>query len=332
VEKIEARKSQVAARFKEFLSGRDGNGSPFGRIDLHLWATAIKRPALAGMTEKLRGPFGVAELFRQGLASAQSYCRSQNRSARKLAKTLAAVLGALGLLSAFAALLILGFWEPSGLEVRVEHFRLQQRSLPARDIYRRPRLKSEIDELTGFLNDASFKILSTDKQEFVREELAKLHAYQGYEQKLRETITDPRIASTESQLAEIEEKLNNLSIPQLYKAEWSQAEAGRQSTEWLEDVAAIRKALQRVNSWYQQLIHDGQQVLDTSSGPNLPSRARKVLEAGASPPFPEGDRVPGSQRVTYETIFGFTSIAESRRKWEDEIKKKLEPYAKFLNS
>jgi hypothetical protein len=330
VERIEERKSRIAARFKDFLAHhRDERASPFGRIDLHVWATAIKRPALSGITEKPRGPFGVAELFRQGLASAQSYCRGQYRAGRKLAKTVAAVLGALGLLSGFAALLILGFWEPSGLEVRVEHFRLQQRSLPARDIYRRPRLKSEIDELAAFVNDGSFKNLPADKQEFVREELAKLHAYQAYEQNLRETIVDPRIAGNEAQLAEIEEKLRNLAIPQPYKSEWSQTEAGRQSAEWLEDIAAIRKAVQRVNNWYQQLIHDGQQVLDTSSGPNLPARAKKVLEAGVLPPFPESDRVPGSQRVTYETVFGFTSVAESRRKWEDEIKKKLEPYAKF---
>jgi GTPase SAR1 family protein len=331
VERIEGRKSEVATRFREFLDRHRGkNGSAFGRIDLHVWATAIKRPTLAGAADKPRGPFGVAELFRQGLASAQSFRRRQGRATRKLARTIGAVVGALGILCAFALLLILGFWEPSRLEVRIERFGVRQRAQPPRERLIKPQAK--IDELLAFQNDASFADLPVEKRNYVRDQLAELHAYQAYDQELRE-ITDPRDASSLAQLDDIERDLKKLPVPSEYKVEWSQSEAGRRSAEWLEDIAAIREAVQKVDRWYQKLIQDGRHVLDDLSGPNLPGRAKKVLQEAAMPPFPESDkdqRLPGS-RVSYDTVFRITSVAETRRKWEEEIKKKLEPYARFPN-
>ncbi len=69
LERIEERKRQVHRRFQDFLSrrSRDEGPLPFGRIDLHLWATAVKRPALGPTPPKPREPYGVAELFRQCL-------------------------------------------------------------------------------------------------------------------------------------------------------------------------------------------------------------------------------------------------------------------------
>ena len=57
---------------------------PFGQIDLHLWATAVKRPALAGSPPRPREPFGVAELFRLCREEAthkmwESYHRGQSQ-------------------------------------------------------------------------------------------------------------------------------------------------------------------------------------------------------------------------------------------------------------
>src|SRR5262249_54127071 len=62
---IEARKHQVARQFEDFLAQNTMPGDvPFGRVDLHLWATAVKRPELVGSPARPRDPFGVAELFR----------------------------------------------------------------------------------------------------------------------------------------------------------------------------------------------------------------------------------------------------------------------------
>src|SRR5262249_35307583 len=47
VDRVEERKRQVGQRFQEFLSRQaEQEAMTFGSIDLHLWATAVKRPQL----------------------------------------------------------------------------------------------------------------------------------------------------------------------------------------------------------------------------------------------------------------------------------------------
>jgi len=335
IESIEERKLQVAARFRDFLAqDRDEDSSPFGGIELHVWATAIKRPAFSGVSEKLMQPFGVAELFRQGLAASQSFRRLNRQAGRKLARTVTQVVGTMTLLGGFAALLVFGFWEtaPTRLETRVERFRAQQQSVSPLAAHRTP--KAKIEELQSLQTDPSFERLPEEKQKFVQNQLKELQAYQDYEQKLRE-ITDPRDATSDGQLGDIEASLKKLTIPAEYQTEWNHTEAGRRVAEWLEDIAAIREAVQKVNNWYRKLIQDGRQVLDDLNGPNLPGRARKVLEEASMPPFPENDKdqfLPGSRRVTYDTVFRFATVAQTRHTWENEIKRRLEPYSKAGSS
>src|SRR5262249_20420247 len=74
MDRIEERKRQVDQRFQEFLARHRAEGPlPFGSIDLHLWATAVKRPALSGSPARPRDPYGVAELFRQCLDYASTF-------------------------------------------------------------------------------------------------------------------------------------------------------------------------------------------------------------------------------------------------------------------
>jgi GTPase SAR1 family protein len=335
IESIEERKLQVATRFRDFLAqDRDEDSSPFGAVELHVWATAIRRPAFSGISEKVMQPFGVAELFRQALTAAQSFRRVKRQARRKLARTVMQVVAAMTLLGAFAVLLVFGFWEtaPTRLETRIERFRAQQQSLSPLAAHRTP--KAKIEELQSLQSDPSFARLPEEKQKFVQNQLKELQAYQDYEQKLRE-ITDPRDATNDSQLGEIETSLRKLKTPAEYQTEWNHTEAGRRVAEWLEDIAAIREAVQKVNNWYRKLIQDGRQVLDDLNGPNLPGRARKVLEDASMPPFPENDKdqfLPGSRRVTYDTVFRFATVAQTRHTWENEIKRRLEPYSKAGSS
>ena len=86
MERIERRKREVGEHFRAFLARRaDERGSlPFGQLDLHLWATAVKRPALASAPARPREPYGVAELFRQSLERAAVYRRRCQQSRRRL--------------------------------------------------------------------------------------------------------------------------------------------------------------------------------------------------------------------------------------------------------
>src|SRR5262249_54034757 len=117
---IKERQAEVEHRFRDFLSGKgqrtNGNKEDssshwplatrhsslgFGRIDLHPWATAVKRPALADSPPRPREPFGVAELFRQCLDYSRRFRYHREHSSRRLLWTLA---GTAAMLIGFGAL------------------------------------------------------------------------------------------------------------------------------------------------------------------------------------------------------------------------------------
>ena len=105
IERIEARKRQVGQRFEEFLARSRRHAAPFGSIDLHPWATAVKRPALEDTPPRPQEPYGVAELFRQSFEQARTYRNRQQRSGRRLLWTVAGTGGALALLAGLVAFL-----------------------------------------------------------------------------------------------------------------------------------------------------------------------------------------------------------------------------------
>src|SRR6516162_6997600 len=119
MERIEQRKRDVDARFRSFLARRERESGPlpFGRIDLHLWATAIKRPALAGSPAKAREPYGVAELFRQCLEQAAAFRERRRRSGRRLFWTVGAASGLVALLLSLTVALAIFNQAPKGGEL-----------------------------------------------------------------------------------------------------------------------------------------------------------------------------------------------------------------------
>lgn len=331
LELMEARKTQVATLFEAFLTRDAAAGEvPFGRIDLHLWATAVKRPELLASPARPREPFGVAELFRQCLDAAYRYRRRRQRSTRRLVGTVLASLGALAALAAalFGLLLYRAAGPPAELESAVDRLRHQdQATSPASRLRNAPARAAELKRLT---EHPAFGQLPEAKQEFIRTRQRELQAYREYERAFLK-ILPPYTATTEEQLGQVEASLNSLPVPDEFRADWALTETGRLHAEWLEDVAAIRRELQRVFDWYQDLIRRGTQVLAESKERNLPARAQAVLNEAGTPPFPEFDpdrAIPDSPRVTYGTIFGFRKIMDVRAAWQ-AIKDRLTPAARF---
>ena len=165
VERVEERKRQVDRRFQDFLARRAAAEGPlpFGRIDLHLWATAVKRPALADAPAKPRDPYGVAELFRQCLQAARDFHRRRRQSHRRLLWT---VGGAAGLV---ACLVGLAVWIGAGTGARnqaeplqgtIDSYRYKEGQNPAERLQGSPeQLAQRIDVLNGFRNDPQFRLL-----------------------------------------------------------------------------------------------------------------------------------------------------------------------------
>ncbi len=331
LEVIEARKRQVAHQFEDFLAQNAIRPeSAFGRIDLHVWATAVKRPELAGSPGKPREPFGVAELFRQCLETARVFRDRRQRSSRRLAWTVAGSIGALTvLLIALAALLLTRRSSPTALENAVDRYRSQELALPPAARLRTP--TNRIVELSRFRGDPAFGQLPDAKQVYVMERLRELHAFQDYEATL-EKIPSPHSAATFEQLSHIEASLTALRVPDEYRVEWGMTDAGRQQQEWLEDIAAIRATAREVIAWCDRQTERGVAVLAEADKPELPARAAKVLKEASSPPFPQKDLdrlVPGSRRVSFGTVLGIREVEEARARWQ-AMKDKLEPAAKLM--
>src|SRR5262249_32811453 len=150
---------------------------PFGQIDLHVWATAVKRPQLGPTPAKPREPYAVAELFRQALDYADRFRRRTQQSTRRLMLTVGAAVGMAGVMAAAAvALFLLGpTAKPPKLLNDVEAYFSNEPKTPSDRL--RGDLQREIGILGDFKNNRDFPRLS---QELQNEVLARLKEYEEY--------------------------------------------------------------------------------------------------------------------------------------------------------
>jgi hypothetical protein len=333
MERIEERKRQVHQRFQAFLSRQHGDGEPlpFGRIDLHLWATAVKRPPLKNTPARPREPYGVAELMRQSLEYAQHFHQRRRRSGRRLLLT---VFGAGGLVAAMTAVALGLFFfsqakPPVPLEAKVRNYLYREEQTTSGRL--REPLQPKIGELTDLLNDKDFSQLPPDLQAAVHTRLDELLAYRGYLQKLRE-VPSPATARSEGDLDRIEDLLKTKLVPpEPYGRDWGQTEAALLREKQLDNIKLLREAVENVAGWYDARNKEGRALLLYSvEGPGGESRwanwydeFRTLLQRADNPDFREKDPVPGSTTITYETVLRFNRVRELRSEWE-AIRKKLE--------
>jgi hypothetical protein len=232
-------------------------------------------------------------------------------------------------LAGLATLLVIGrpTESASALDSQVKHFQaLQQERSPSE---RHRDVSAKIEQLTRFEKAPAFAALPTAQQRYVRQQLQELAAFQRFESDLN-ALPDPQELRHESELTSLQRRLRDVPMPAEYRDEWEQTEAGRRRAAWLSESAALETALQRTRADYQTLLRDGQQVVRTLDAPNLPRRAKAVLDRAAAMPDPRKDQdklIPGAQRVTYRAVFGFASLDEVYRQWE-EVRKVLEPFAR----
>lgn len=331
MERVEERKRQVDRRFREFLKRKEEENGPlpFGRIDLHVWATAVKRPALAEVPAKPREPYGVAELFRQGFAAAEEFRRRRQRSGRRLLWTVAGASGLVATLLGYAVWVgqaNLRVETPSELQNKVEIVRSGEKQTPSGRLEgSRDALARRIAELTDLKNHRDFAQLPEELRDWVDQRLGELREYDNYYRKLLEA-RPPASARGLAELSEIEEGLKTaLAVP---RDEWSETRAARIRRERLEEVTEVRAAVRRVQDWYAQLRDRGEALWTFDrrqpgvGGASIDWRAwqsdaRNLLASAEAPPFRETDRLHEPDGPTYrDTVLRFESVAEARADWE----------------
>jgi GTPase SAR1 family protein len=327
MEHIEERKRQVSERFQAFLTRDTDENGPlgFGDIDLHLWATAVKRPALAGVPAKPNEPYGVAELFWQSLLNADQFRRRVRRAGRRLAWTLSGVLGVVAVLVVLIVGLSVGHREPrtaSTLENRIEAHRTE--SVAVRLQGSPSEIKLRIAEWAEWRNDPEFGALPVETKHLVGDRIEELKAYSAYWQKLQEQPILPPGRDID-ELEKVEEALRtSLALP---RPEWGQTDAGKLHDRELEEVRALVKAAAQIEDWYRSRTVTAEKLLlfperrpeDGAPGINWPAwhgKVNELLSQATKPPMKESEPIPGALTFTYATLLRLNTIVRDREEWE----------------
>jgi hypothetical protein len=342
MERIEERKRQVDGRFHEFLARRASEQGPlpFGRIDLHLWATAVKRPALVGTPARPREPYGVAELFRQCLESARGFRGRRRRSSRLLVWTVAGtgtvVVGMILLTAALLAGVGPRAARHTELQRRVESHRAREGGSAAERLRgRQTDLESRIATLSELRGDPEFDKLSAEDQAYLDDRLKEAREYLDYLKKVQRG-RKPADARNDEELQQIEETLKStgeggLAAP---RTEWSTTWAATLYKERVHDVKALKDAVEEMEGTYVKRRNEGENLWTFK---DYHARGKAIdwtrwhhavaefLGRTAEPPSKPNERLEAAQSpdLTYETVYQFPQVRAARQEL-DEVRRRLE--------
>jgi GTPase SAR1 family protein len=321
VEDIEERKREVGARFHDFLAVRGVPHEPpgFGRLHLHLWATAVRRPALTGAADPTE-PYGVAELFRQCLWHAVVYREQRDRSGRRLVRMTLMAAGALLALLTVAASMVLAdaLRRPSSeLQIQIENLRRMEPNSPAERLRGAPdQLQTDLAEWHDIRDAPDFGALPADLKAYAEARLSELETYIPWLENL-EQAPRPRDALTEEDLRSLRTELDGRLAPP--RDDWAGAPAGRLWSEMTAEARAMEAAIETLRGWRQEAYREGDDLwLSAGRTKNGPSwngwadavgpwlnRTRKENAPDADAERPLADGLP----LTYADVEDFPSAA-----------------------
>jgi hypothetical protein len=325
MDRIEERKRELDIRFHDFLSHKRTEGPlPFGRLDLHLWATAVKRPELTGSPAKPQEPYGVAELFRQAFDYARAFQRRRAQSGRRLFWTVAGCTGVVAGMLALATTFYANHRteEPGvrDLQSKIESYRMREGTTPSARL--REPLQRKISELTDLKNDPDFSRLPEEQRGYIDSHLRELHEYQTNKREL-ERIPPLDTATTEPKLEDIGQRLKDLQLPPEHAADWGQTEAALERERRLDDVRKLRNAVDEMEEWYRDLERRGdklwtfsdQQEGAPAAWTDWRNQVQALLDEAENPPHRPGEPLREST-LTYDVVFRFARVAAARDAWE----------------
>jgi hypothetical protein len=332
MDRIEQRKHEVGVRFKAFMAQSSAEEPlPFGRIDLFVWATAVKRPALVGTAARPREPYMVAELFRQCLDEAQSFRHQERRSGRRLWWTVLLTGGLLaGMSLTGTGLLMLNrSAAASALLNQVEEIRYQERGGPAerlgRPLEQLQRLKARLEEIAA---NSQFSTLPEPQRQFVTSRLEELREYIPYLEKIQ-AERRPGSARTERDLSEMRDRfLKELALP---RPEWADTEAGKLHQQMLAEVEALQKAVREARNRFLDEDERAGKLWTfadfQTSGPEAAGidwggwalAVEKLPDPARGWPFSPADVIPGTTTpLTYAVALRFERVLEARLAYESD--------------
>lgn len=339
MDRIEERKRVIDQRFRDFLAQQTAREQqPFGKIALHLWATAIKRPALGKLAEKPKEPYGVGELFRQAFQSAYQFQQQSSQAQRRLRWTVGSAIGLVAVMAVLGALFFLTRPDPevTQLENKVDAY-LAQKLKPA-DIYKTP--AEDIEQLEAFRQQPEFAHLNPQTRQAVTARTQKLQAYQEFQQQmagLQQKYGAPSDIDSEERLQELADQLKKLQPPEQYRPEWEQSRIEQVRLHWLKQVQAIEKAVTETQQEYGRLKQLSLEIQKLSLSGKI---AEAVEKAKAAVPLADklntqaknlDDWVDAGKSIAWSTIYNYPSVGDLREDWAI-MQAQINPYLEIARA
>ncbi len=346
-QRLEEAKRRLAERFAAFLAD-DAPSPAFGSIDLNLWATAIHRPALGDRPAQPEEPYGVAELFRQCLASAEGF----DRRARHAGRRLEFAVAGLGFLVVMLGLLagLLAATQPDTELIRLQEqvqAVLPEADAPADRRLRGP-LKERLQQLDRIRDDPAFAKLPAPMQQAVARSRGEIASYLEASTALHEAVKHPYQAKNEAEFERYETQARDFALPPSYAAAWADTRLARQLAEVRREYAAVRAAVTDEVRWVHGQIDEGKKLYEegnavvpelTALDPARQKEGRRKAEAWKAAylrymdrPYLRfsGDRpVAGAVSFTYADLRKFEAVRRARQEWED-VKGQLDKTFKYI--
>jgi hypothetical protein len=326
MERIETHKREMQERFRSFLERHPEAKAVFGRIDLHLWATAIQRPASPGVARP-REPYGVAELFRQCLEEAVGYRGSRRRSERRLAWTVGGAAGLAVVLTALVVGQVIDNYSTasSPLEREVLNLRAADRTAADRLRGATTDLRVRLAMLERIRNDPNFSSLPRDEQRWVEERIKEATSYLAYFERLRRSPRPGELDTVED-LEKLQRSLQGeLALP---SPEWEATDAGTLHRDRLRDTEGLRKAVARMRDWYKDASTRATELWtfrefgagvgaadidwQTWSG-----NVEDLLSPAGPVPVQDAEVIPGTG-LTYARTQHFGPVKDARADWQND--------------
>jgi hypothetical protein len=336
-QRVEERKRQVELSFNKYLAQQaDREAAAFGKLELHVLATATRLPVLADRPGNPQEPYGVAELFRQSLQGAARFQEREDSCADRLKMTLFGTAGLVALMLALAV----GVYatRPSAEVVALENELAGV--LPSPEAPPADRLKEPLDKKLVRLHliqkDPFYNQLPNSTRDEVASYVQEVETYQKFNKDFLEKVRDPRLATRAEDLAKIETQLNENPLPSEYASDWKDTRVGRRPDQWRNDLKILRAEVKQADAWIHEQIRKGRELEEEGLGLRKASpeakkawlnRYRQYLEQQW--PHPPGTRPPGAAGVTYETAYRFDKVERARQVW-DEFKQKRLAYVRQL--
>jgi GTPase SAR1 family protein len=326
LERIEERKRVVRQRFEEFLAQQAAREQmPFGKIDLHVWATAVKRPALADAPARPNEPYGVAELFRQSIDSALNFRQRTAVATRRLGWVVGILAGMVGLMAALAF-----FFLAAQAETEMGRFEHDLRSYHGAhsdnvaERLREPAGKT-VAELQTFRDDPLFSKMPQELQKQTLDQLREAEAYDKYAKQWQAAVKAahlpeaPRLARSEAELEGFHGLLEQYPVPEEYQTAWQDTDLVRRQRRWKNEIEVMQSEVKAALKAIDELQEIDAKIKDRKkfTGDQLDQFLEELKIKDKTLPYRTDNHLPiRNSRVTYADIALFDTVAVQLARYE----------------